>query len=217
MFHQPFYSQSQQQQQQAPFHHNHGQNNYYMPPHSSFYCGSGPVPNQSSQHLNFSRIFEYFPMPSHGFNSMAKGNYAFNDLTHQQQWPPNMMRNQQQQHRRTPAYHFQDKSTYYYMSDPMINNNNRITVKYKYCFLLWKLFFCFYFFQIQLTKVHIGRNGDQQRVFVEQEFSNQSELKKFVKNLKHNFEKTFNNRATGTYSSNENITQNQHMNNKKAG
>ena len=42
-----------------------------------------------------------------------------------------------------------------------------------------------------MTKVHIGKNGDQQRVFVEQEFSNQHEYKKFMKNLKHNFEKTF--------------------------
>ncbi len=42
-----------------------------------------------------------------------------------------------------------------------------------------------------MTKVHIGPNGDQQRVFVEQEFSNENELKKFVKNLKSNFEKSF--------------------------
>ncbi|CAF1536247.1 unnamed protein product, partial [Adineta steineri] len=64
---------------------------------------------------------------------------------------------------------------------------------------------------------HVGHNGDQQRVFVEQEFSDEFELKKFVKNLRHNFEKTFNNRATGASSSSENIDANQNPNNKKSG
>lgn len=77
-------------------------------------------------------------------------------------------------------------------------------------------FVCF-ILKIQLTKVHIGKNGDQQRVFVEQEFSNQHEFKKFVKNLKYNFEKTFNNRATGTPSSSENLNRNQDLTNKKSG
>ncbi|CAF4265121.1 unnamed protein product, partial [Rotaria magnacalcarata] len=81
--------------------------------------------------------------------------------------------------------------------EPIITSNNRITIR--------------------LTKVHTGRNGDQQRVFVEQEFSNQHELKKFVKNLKHNFEKTFNNRAGGGHSSNETLGENQHLHRKKAG
>jgi hypothetical protein len=47
-----------------------------------------------------------------------------------------------------------------------------------------------------LTKVHVGPNGDQQRVFVEQEFSNENELNKFVRNLRQNFEKTFNHRSS---------------------
>jgi hypothetical protein len=42
-------------------------------------------------------------------------------------------------------------------------------------------------------------------VFVEKEFSNENQLKKFIKNLRDNFEKTFNNRATGIHSSNENL------------
>ncbi|CAF3783981.1 unnamed protein product [Rotaria sp. Silwood1] len=199
MFHQQFYSQSQQQQQQQQtvFHNNHGPNHFYMPNNSSYYH-SGPIPNQSSHHVNFSRIFEYFPMPSHGFTSMGTAPYIFNDITNQQQWKSNMTRNHhyhhhQQQYHRIPAYYFQDKSTYYYMSEPMITSNNRIT--------------------IQLTKVHIGKNGDQQRVFVEQEFSNQNELRKFFKNLKYNFEKTFNNRTTNIHNSNETIHDNQHMNN----
>jgi hypothetical protein len=48
-----------------------------------------------------------------------------------------------------------------------------------------------------LTKVHVGPNGDQQRVFVEQEFSNENELNKFVRNLRQNFEKAFNHRSSG--------------------
>ncbi|CAF3113044.1 unnamed protein product [Rotaria sp. Silwood2] len=192
MFHQQFYPQSQQQ---TSFHNSHGTNHFFMPNNSSYYR-SGPIPNQSSHHVNFSRIFEYFPMPSRGFTSMATGPYFINDLTNQQQWNSNMTRNQQQNHR-IPAYYFQDKSTYYYMSEPMITNNNRIT--------------------IQLTKVHIGINGDQQRVFVEQEFSNQNELRKFVKNLKQNFEKTFNNRTSDVHNSNETVNENQHTNNKKSG
>ena len=47
-----------------------------------------------------------------------------------------------------------------------------------------------------MTKVHIGPNGDQQRVFVEQEFSHENQLKKFVKNLRANFQKTFENQNT---------------------
>ena len=47
-----------------------------------------------------------------------------------------------------------------------------------------------------MTKVRIGPNGDQQRVFVEQEFSNEQEFNAFVRNLRHNFEKAFNHRST---------------------
>lgn len=125
MFHQPYYSQSQQQ---TSFYPNHGQNQYFMPTNSSYFYGPNAIPNQSSQNLNFSRIFEYPSVPSHGFNSMATGNYPYNDITNQQQWKGNMTRNQQA-YRRTSAYHFQDKSTFYYMSDPIITHNNRITVK----------------------------------------------------------------------------------------
>ncbi|CAF3418457.1 unnamed protein product [Rotaria socialis] len=191
MFHQPFYPSPQQ----ATSYHNHqGQNHFYIPTQSPSFYRSGPMPNQSSHHVNFSRTYEYFPSsPLHGFPSpsprgfpsMTPGSYAFNGVKSQEHYP------------RAQAYHFQDKSTYYYMSEPIITSNNRITIR--------------------LTKVHTGRNGDQQRVFVEQEFSNQHELKKFVKNLKHNFEKTFNNRAGGGHSSNETLGENQHLHRKKSG
>ncbi|CAF1449846.1 unnamed protein product [Rotaria magnacalcarata] len=199
MFHQPFYPSPQQA---TSYHNHHGQNHFYIPTQSSSFYRSGPIPNQSSHHVNLSGTYEYFPSslphgfpsspphgfpssPAHGFPSMTPGSYAFNHVKSQQYYP------------RAQAYHFQDKSTYYYMSEPIITSNNRITIR--------------------LTKVHTGRNGDQQRVFVEQEFSNQHELKKFVKNLKHNFEKTFNNRAGGGHSSNETLGENQHLHRKKAG
>jgi hypothetical protein len=121
MFHQSFYSQSQQRPQ---FHNNHEHNHFFIPAHSPFYHRSSR-PNRSSQNLNFSRDFEHFPMPPHGFPSIPKVSYPFYDLT---RWRQNMARIQQQ-YRRTPAFHFQDKSTFYYMSDPIITHDNRITVK----------------------------------------------------------------------------------------
>lgn len=43
--------------------------------------------------------------------------------------------------------------------------------------------------------MHIGPNGDQQRVFVEQEFSNEQEFNAFVRNFRQNFEKAFRHRS----------------------
>ena len=65
-----------------------------------------------------------------------------------------------------------------------------------------------------MTKVHIGPNGDQQRVFVEQDFSNENELNKFVRNLRQNFEKTFNNRSSG---GNSNTDESKSTDSKKSG
>ncbi|CAF0811218.1 unnamed protein product [Rotaria sordida] len=180
MFQQPFYP------HQPGFPNNRGPTNHFMPSRPFFYRPNGSVINQSTHNFNFTRDFERFPMPHHGFTSVPSGNYPpFYDFNNQQfeqqRWRQNMARpsqqqQQQQQHRRTPAFHFQDQSTSYFMTDPIVTNDDRLT--------------------IQLTKVHIGPNGDQQRVFVEQEFSNEKELNKFVRNLRHNFEKTFNNRSS---------------------
>ena len=151
-------------------HHYAGQPFYYYPP------AAGPLPNQSSVNLNFTRDFD---RPA--FTSIpSAGGYPVYDSTNQRydqsyRWRPPFYRNVQQRFHPMPALHFQDQSTFYYMSDP-IYTDDRIT--------------------IQLTKVHIGPNGDQQRVFVEQEFSNEYELNKFVRNLRQNFEKTFNSRTT---------------------
>ncbi|CAF5048498.1 unnamed protein product, partial [Rotaria socialis] len=67
MFHQPFYPSPQQ----ATSYHNHqGQNHFYIPTQSPSFYRSGPMPNQSSHHVNFSRTYEYFPSsPLHGFPS----------------------------------------------------------------------------------------------------------------------------------------------------
>ena len=54
-------------------------------------------------------------------------------------------------------------------------------------------------------------------MFDEQEFSDEHELNKFVKNLRHDIVKTFNNRATGVHSSGENLDENHTTSNKKAG
>lgn len=106
-------------------------------------------------------------MPAYGYNSMPKGSYPFYNYI---RWKQQMTRIQQQ-YRHKPAFYFQDQSTFYYMSDPIYTADNRLS--------------------IQLTKVHIGLNGEQQRVFVEQQFSDEKQLKKFVQNLHANFYKTF--------------------------
>ncbi|CAF1200912.1 unnamed protein product [Adineta steineri] len=242
MFHQPYYSsqqshpsqqthpqqthsqqsrpqqphpQPQQQthgQQHQPYYpSNRGSSNFFMPNHPFYYRPNAPPPNQSTHNLNFTHDFEH-NQPHHGFTSMPSGSYPSYDYTtqnvEQQRWRHNVSRAQQQQHqqhqthqqqqqqqrRQTPAFHFQDKSTSYFMTDPIVTNDDRLT--------------------IQLTKVHIGPNGDQQRVFVEQEFSNETELNKFVRNLRQNFEKTFNNRSSGDSS---NITESNSTDSKKSG
>jgi hypothetical protein len=63
----------------------------------------------------------------------------------------------------------------------------------------------------------VGHNGDQQRVFVEQDFSNENELNKFVRNLRHNFEKTFNNHSSDRNSNNENTDESNSTDSKKSG
>ncbi|CAM4741588.1 unnamed protein product [Rotaria magnacalcarata] len=178
MFQHPFYP---HQQNQQTFPNNRGPTNHFMPTRPMFFRSSGHTTNQSTHNLNFNRDFERFSMPRHGFTSIPPGRNQFFDFNtlnfeQQQRWRQNTTRTQQQKHRRTPAFHFQDKATSYFMTDPIKTSDNRIT--------------------IQLTKVHIGPNGDQQRVFVEQEFSNEKELNKFVRNLRQNFEKTFNNRSS---------------------
>ncbi|CAF2523271.1 unnamed protein product [Rotaria sp. Silwood2] len=182
MFQPPFYP------HQQTFPNRRGATNHFGPSRSGFYRLNDPVLNQSTHNFNFTRDFERFPMSHHGFTSIPTDSYPAYDINNQhfeqQRWRHNMTRpqQQQQQHRRTPAFHFRDRSTSYFMTDPIITNDDRIT--------------------IQLTKVRIGPNGDQQRVFVEQEFSNEKELNRFVRNLRHNFEKTFNNRSSDQNSTN---------------
>ena len=123
----PQHHPQQQQQQQPPLHNNRDPHHTYRPGYSSFYRPS-PAQNRSSHNLNFSREFERFPTPPHGYSSMPSGAYPFYDSTNQKQrWRTGSTRIPHQYHR-TPAFHFQDKSTYYYMSDPIISNDNRITV-----------------------------------------------------------------------------------------
>lgn len=104
------------------FHNQRMPNKFYKPTHTTFYPFGRPRTNRSSQNLNFSRDFEHFQMPPHGFNSIPKGPYSF--------WRQNINKFQRQ-YPRTSAFHFQDKSTFYYMSDPIITHDNRITVKIK--------------------------------------------------------------------------------------
>ncbi|CAF1487435.1 unnamed protein product, partial [Didymodactylos carnosus] len=47
---------------------------------------------------------------------------------------------------------------------------------------------------IQLAQVRVGPTGDQQRVFIEQDFSDEHELNRFIRDLKRNFEKTLRSR-----------------------
>ncbi|CAF0913968.1 unnamed protein product [Rotaria sp. Silwood1] len=183
MFQQPFYP------RQQAFPNNRGPTNHFMPSRPFVYRPNGPILNQSTHNFNFTRDFERFPMFNHGFTSIPTGNHPFCDPSNQQfeqqRWrqnTPRAQQQQQQQNRRASAFHFRDKSTSYFMTDPIITKDDRIT--------------------IQFTKVHIGPNGDQQRVFVEQEFSNEKELNRFVRNLRHNFEKTYNNCSSDQNSTN---------------
>jgi hypothetical protein len=131
MFHRPFYPQQQEQQN---FHNGRGPTNFFMPSQPFFYRSGGPVLNQSTHNLDFTRDFERFSTPHHVFTSIPSNGYSYFDLNNpnleQQRWRQNMARSQQQQqkHRRTPAFHFQDKSTSYYMTDPIKTSDDRITV-----------------------------------------------------------------------------------------
>jgi hypothetical protein len=135
MFQQSFYP------QQQGFTNNRSSMNFFMPSHQFYYRPNGPVQNQSTHNLNFTRDFERFSTPpQHGFASMPSNGYPYFDYNNQNhdqhRWRHNMTRTQQQ-HRRTPAFHFQDKSTSYFMTDPIITNDDRITVE--------KIFFSFVF------------------------------------------------------------------------
>ena len=214
MYHQAFYPQAQ------GFSNQHGPNHANFMPSHSYYYPPGPIPTHSSHNLNFTRDFDRHPTANPAFTSMPSGAHPFYDATNQhfdqQRWRPYTAKgHQQQRFHQMPAFHFQDKSTFYYMSDPMYTADDRITVSRQSIWLFSSKRVSSR--QIQLTKVHIGPNGDQQRVFVEQEFSNERELGKFVRNLRFNFEKTFNNRATGTHGSTDNIGENAEFNGKKSG